>query len=71
MMKALEHTASFICSFNMISAMYYDVNWQLKVDGLVAKMSNMTRLLVKILKFLLIFVLSNFSIHYEFYDVAL
>ena len=65
-----ERIEILICSFNMICTIHYDVNKQVKVDGLVVKISNTTRPLVKILKFLLIFVLSNFSNCCEFYDLT-
>ena len=65
-----ERIEIIICSFNMICTIYYDVNKQGKVDGLVMKISNTTRPLVKIMKFLLIFELSNFSKCCEFYDVT-
>ena len=65
-----ERIEIIICSFNMICAIYYDVNKQVKVDGLVVKISNTIRPLVKIVKFLLIVVLSNFSSHSEFHDVT-
>ena len=43
---------------------------ELEVDDLVVKISNTKRPLVKILKFLLIFVLSNFSNYSASYDLA-
>ena len=55
-----ERIEIIICSFNMIWAIYYDVNKQVKVDGLVVKISNMTRPLVKILKFLFDFCIKQF-----------
>ena len=63
-------TRILICSHHILQALNYSLKYQLEGDDLVVKISNMTRPLVKILKFLHIFVLSNFSNYSASNDLA-